>query len=92
MTSTNKFVICQPRQEDYLCEMVEGEVFNSLGWHAHPRHALTFDTIDDARRVAQRICDNKGYRLLICELYETETQLGVFQVCEVAPGIALNLN
>jgi len=66
--------------------MVEGEDANVLGWHPHPQHAIKFDTIDAARSTAQRIVDNKGYDLLICELRESDTQLGVSEVDAVHLG------
>ncbi len=92
MRILNKFIIYQTHQDDYLSEMVEGEDANILGWHPHPQHAIKFDTIDEARRTAQRIVDNKGYGLLICELRESDTQFGVFEVDAVAPRINPNLN
>jgi len=72
--------------------VVEGERDNILGWHPHPQHAIKFDTIDEARRTAQRIVDNKGYDLLICELRESDTQFGVFEADSVAPRMNPNLN
>lgn len=61
MRVLNKFIIYQTDQDDYLSEVVEGEDANILGWHPHPQHAIKFDTIDEARRTAQRIADSKGY-------------------------------
>jgi hypothetical protein len=92
MKVLNKFVIYQTNQDDYLSDVVEGEEANILGWRPHPQQAIKFDTIDEARSTAQRIVDNKGYDLLICELRESDTQLGVFEVDAVAPRMNPNLN
>lgn len=92
MTTLKKFILYQPQQDDYLSEVHEGEEANILGWHPHPEYAIKFDTIDEAQRTAQRIVDNNGYRLLICELRESSDQFGVLEVDEVVPGIDPNLN
>jgi|GEM_PF-2352829 len=92
MKNTGVFIIYQPQHDDYLCEQTESENANLLGWHRHPRHALQFDTVEEAKRTAQRMSDHKGYNLLVCELLQSDTQFGVFEVAKVIPRSDPNLN
>ena len=51
------FIICQP--QDSLSDQVDhGEAY-LLSYHSHPKHALKFDSFDEAKQIAQRICDHK---------------------------------
>jgi len=87
-----KFIIYQPQQDDYLIKQDDQREAYVLSWHPYPKYALQFDNFDDVKRIAQRICDHKGYRLLICELSETDTQFRVDEVAEVIPRNDPNLN
>lgn len=74
MQTTGTFIIHQPLADDFLAMRVEGEDINHLAWCSHPAEAVRYPDFESAAAVAQEIAINQGYLLVVCELFESETQ------------------
>ena len=85
MEPTGEYVIFREDRDEFLCAVKKGEV-NHLGWCASPTSASKYLSCSDARRIAQRIADNKGYCLTICELHESDGKIGLANLTEVLPS------
>lgn len=88
--SPTYFIIFQRAHDDYLRKIEESEEAIHHAWHPGPANALKFETFGKAEKIDNQIVSSKehSYRLGICELHETEQQLGVLPVAVVMPHAA----
>jgi len=97
-TNATKFVILKPDSDEFLTvyEVQNGSA--KLGWNASPLNAKKYGSITEAEKVAKEILffqndsRNEVYKLCLCELHETDSQLGVSIVAEVRNRPNQNLN
>jgi hypothetical protein len=92
MKHTGKYVIFRESRDDFLHESREGKDECRTGWCAHPRGALTYDSRDEATRIAQRLADRKNCKLVVCELAESESQIALADPLEVWPVLIPGIN
>ncbi len=85
MRSMGLFVIFRQNTDELLHDMRDGEGVHLTGWCKHPKEALTFGSRAEATKVAQRLVDRKGCKLTVCELAESDRQIGLVDPCEVWP-------
>ncbi len=57
-----------------------------LGWAPTPAAAMKYDDLSTAKQAAQRIADDRGYGLTICELHESATQMALQDSARVYPS------
>lgn len=89
-TAPVRYVIFQPAADDFLGKVEETDDVILYGWTPHPADALKYETFGKAEGIALDIVANKEhtYRLEICELHQSDEQLGVRPVAVVAPKAA----
>ena len=85
MKRTGKFVLFNPDEDDYLAGEAKGDDMNVLGWSRHPGEAIRFKSRGAAEARAHEIVGNNRCTLMICELYESDTQFQVKEVGKVVP-------
>ena len=86
METTNKYVIFHEKRDEFLCAVKKEVGVDGLGWCTHPTTALKYDSILIAKATTQRIADKRDYRLTICELYESDTKIGLVNAIMVLPN------
>lgn len=92
MKFANKFVIFLEEKEEFLYSVKKGKDVNLLGWGPSPMAAYNYKTLEEAKQMAQRIANNKGYNLLVCELHESDTKIGLAHPVKISPRPNLGLN
>ncbi len=87
MKSTNKFVIFREEKDEFLYSVIKRKNARMLGWGPRPTAAFNYNSSIEAKQVAQRISNNKGYSLIVCELDESDTQIALKLSAKVSPKL-----
>lgn len=85
MKYTDQYVIFRENQDEFLQEIRECGDMRLTGWCKHPQQAQRYDSRQQAKKTAQKLASRKGYKLIVCELAETESQIALANPVEVFP-------
>ena len=85
MKYTRQYVIFRESQDEFLVEIPECGDVRLTGWCKHPQQAQRYHSLQQAKKTAQKLASRKGYKLIVCELAETESQIALANPVEVFP-------
>ena len=85
MKPSNTYVIFHEKKDEFLHAEKKVEGNNLLGWCAKPTSAKKYFSVREAEDTASRIANNKGYHLIVCELHESASQIGIEPVLNISP-------
>lgn len=86
MQRTGQFVIYRAESDDFLGEHAEGDGAGTAAWREHPGEAVRFAAFETAERLAMALAEADGCVLVVCELEESATEMGLVPVVEIHPA------